>query len=253
MTPSNSIAFDRSLQSILDHLGISEECRRSLFHRFSIHDFAGLKKRESLLEKVFAQGLNTLSLQSETAGLLLDVLHYVRAFEPPLSPSSEDRVLKGIGTNGNFLFWLTTGILHPFHESMNEGELVDSPDRKVKKPRRLNDLSDHDSLVPIRTQIATGFCSMNKLNREELEALLAQIKNTPWSYDTQRNLFYLQRWPDLTLPAGFFNLLYGYQREGVEWMANRFIQRMGGILADEMGLGTWLPVRDNDCKACPKP
>jgi len=40
-----------------------------------------------------------------------------------------------------------------------------------------------------------------------------------------------------TLPRATYEKLYGYQREGVAWMADLWRRGHGGILADEMGLG----------------
>ncbi|CAJ1368243.1 unnamed protein product [Effrenium voratum] len=44
------------------------------------------------------------------------------------------------------------------------------------------------------------------------------------------------------LPVETFDKLYGYQRQGVAWMANLFRKKHGGVLADEMGLGKTIQV-----------
>eukprot|EP00438_Fugacium_kawagutii_P001900 Skav201632 [mRNA] locus=scaffold3582:183802:197624:- [translate_table: standard] len=45
-----------------------------------------------------------------------------------------------------------------------------------------------------------------------------------------------------TLPNDTFDRLYGYQREGVAWMAQLMSRQQGGVLADEMGLGKTIQV-----------
>jgi len=45
-----------------------------------------------------------------------------------------------------------------------------------------------------------------------------------------------------TLPNDVFDRLYGYQREGVAWMAKLLSRQHGGVLADEMGLGKTIQV-----------
>eukprot|EP00435_Cladocopium_sp_Y103_P066357 s1151_g28.t1 len=45
-----------------------------------------------------------------------------------------------------------------------------------------------------------------------------------------------------TLPNDVFDRLYGYQREGVAWMAKLMSRQHGGVLADEMGLGKTIQV-----------
>lgn len=42
---------------------------------------------------------------------------------------------------------------------------------------------------------------------------------------------------DLTLPGDIHPSLFGYQKTGVQWLAELYKQRVGGIVGDEMGLG----------------
>jgi len=44
-------------------------------------------------------------------------------------------------------------------------------------------------------------------------------------------------WPDLRVPKELFDLLYDFQRTGIEWMASLHAKRIGGILGDDMGMG----------------
>ncbi|KAL6890965.1 SNF2 family N-terminal domain-containing protein [Trichoderma evansii] len=42
---------------------------------------------------------------------------------------------------------------------------------------------------------------------------------------------------DLKLPGDIYPSLFGYQKTGVQWLAELYKQRVGGIIGDEMGLG----------------
>lgn len=43
--------------------------------------------------------------------------------------------------------------------------------------------------------------------------------------------------PDLKLPGDVHSTLFGYQKTGVQWLAELYKQQVGGIVGDEMGLG----------------
>lgn len=47
---------------------------------------------------------------------------------------------------------------------------------------------------------------------------------------------------NLKIPMKIWNYLYQYQKDGIKWMIDLYLNKKGGILADEMGLGKTLQV-----------
>jgi len=69
-------------------------------------------------------------------------------------------------------------------------------------------------------------------------------KDYLWSFNKNRKEYTIggnNKMPAFSVPSNLFNKLYGFQREGVAWMASLYEGKIGGILADDMGMGkTWM-------------
>jgi SNF2 family DNA or RNA helicase len=64
-----------------------------------------------------------------------------------------------------------------------------------------------------------------------------------WCFDQGTQEYFLSKrkvsdvaWPGLRLPKHVFSSLYDHQKTGIQWMAQRHAEGVGGILGDDMGM-----------------
>ncbi|KAJ6787602.1 hypothetical protein PWT90_05003 [Aphanocladium album] len=103
---------------------------------------------------------------------------------------------------------------------------IDDGDEKLYK-RRLNDwISRRSRARRSRRQAQESADAGAESDPEEDEWTKPSPDHPDWSIDD-----------NLKLPGDIHPSLFGYQKTGVQWLAELYKQRVGGIVGDEMGLG----------------
>ncbi|EGX96949.1 DNA repair protein Rhp26/Rad26 [Cordyceps militaris CM01] len=103
---------------------------------------------------------------------------------------------------------------------------IDDGDEKLYK-RRLNDwISRRSRARRSRRQAQESVTDGAESDPDEDEWTKPSPDHPDWSIDD-----------NLKLPGDIHPSLFGYQKTGVQWMAELYNQRVGGIVGDEMGLG----------------
>ncbi|GKY93801.1 hypothetical protein MPSEU_000347300 [Mayamaea pseudoterrestris] len=79
---------------------------------------------------------------------------------------------------------------------------------------------------------------------EESEDASLFDPDSAWAFNKQDQEYFLSKqkaphvsWPSLRVPAPLFKTLFPHQKVGVQWMAERHADNIGGILGDDMGMG----------------
>lgn len=103
---------------------------------------------------------------------------------------------------------------------------IDDGDEKLYK-RRLNDwISRRSRARRSRRQAQETADAVAESDEDEDEWAKPSPDHPDWSIDE-----------NLKLPGDIHPSLFGYQKTGVQWLAELYKQRVGGIVGDEMGLG----------------
>lgn len=83
----------------------------------------------------------------------------------------------------------------------------------------------------------------DSLADDDDELISDEDPSSAWTFSKQYQEYYLSKrkvegvpWPRLCLPSYVFKSLYPHQKTGVQWMAKRHAERIGGILGDDMGM-----------------